>query len=137
MNISMEEKKVEAVKRMKALKLFSEVIKQFERDGLINISEPPLGAHFWLDNEDKKRVADFEKQHNALVFTGIRSFTNIGKMDSFFFVSDYKDEWPQDWEDLTEQSAVVWVFNHDMPDCSEIGSIGFEPTPAAGLRRIW
>lgn len=137
MKVSTEEKKAEAIKRMKALKLYSEVIEQFERDGLVNISEPPFGAHFWLDDENKTRVAYFEKQYNALVFTGIRSFTSIGKMDSFFFVSDYKDEWPRDWEALTEQSALVWVYNHDMPDCSEIGSIGFEPTPAAGLCRIW
>lgn len=137
MNASMEQKKAEAIKRMKMLKIFPPVIKQFEHDGTVNISEPPLGAHFWLDDENKKRVADFEKQYNALVFTGIRSFTSIGKMDSFFFVSDHKEEWPRDWEALTEQSALVWVYNHDMPDCSEIGSIGFGPTPAAGLCRIW
>lgn len=136
MNVSMEEKKIEAVKRMKKLKLFPEVIKQFEKDGLVNISEPPFGAHFWLDKDDKERVAEFEKQNDALVFTAIRSYTSFGTLDSYFFVSDHKDEWEQDWEDLEDKCALVWVFNHDMPDCSEMGCIRFEPTAAAGLRRV-
>ena len=137
MKVSMEEKKIEAIKRMKALKIFPDVIKQFEHDGKVSLSHPPVGAHFWLDDEQKKIVAAFEKENDALVFTGIRSYTNIGKMDSFLFVSDYRDEWHYDWENLEDSMVLAYVYNYDMPDCSEMGSIGIAPTPAAGLRRTW
>lgn len=137
MKVSMEEKKAEAIKRMKMLKLFPEVIRQFEQDGLVNISEPPFGAHFWLSDEDKKRVTEFEQENNALVYTAIRSYTDIGQMDSFLFVSDYPEEWDLDRRDIKDKQTLAWVYNHDMPDCSEMGCIGIAPTPAAGLRRTW
>jgi len=137
MKVSMEEKKAEAIKRMKMLKLFPEVIRQFEQDGLVSLSYPPFGAHFWLDDEQKKIVAAFEKENDALVFTGIRSYTNIGMMDSFLFVSDYAEEWEMERQDFKNSTALAYVYNHAMPDCSEMGCIGIAPTPAAGLRRTW
>lgn len=137
MNISVKEKKIEAVKRMKLLRIFPPTIKHFERDGFVSISEPPVGAHFWLEGEDLERVKEFEKKYDALVFTAIRSYTNIGKMDSFLFVSDYKEEWEQDIQDIKENMTLAYVYNHDMPDCSEMGCIGIAPTSAAGLRRTW
>ena len=116
MNISIEEKKVEAIARMKALGIFPQTIKQFEDEGYVSISE---------------------QEHNALVYVVIRSYTNIGKMDSMLFVSDYPEEWEMDRADIPHQQQVAYVYNHDAPDCSEIGAIGFAPTPAAGLCRTW
>lgn len=43
------DKRAEAVKRMNMLKMCPEAIRQFEQDGLVIISEPPIGALFWLD----------------------------------------------------------------------------------------
>ena len=137
MKVSIDEKKVEAIERMKLLKIFPEVIEQFRNDGLVSLSYPPFGAHFWLDDESKQIVADFEKKNDALVFTGIRSYTNIGMMDSFLFVSDYKEDWTIERRDFRNSTALAYVYNHDMPDCSEMGCIGIAPTPAAGLRRTW
>lgn len=48
MNVSVEEKIKEAVFRMKKYGIFSETIKQFENEGLISCSEPPIGAYYWL-----------------------------------------------------------------------------------------
>ena len=42
MRISIENKKIEAVKRMRALGIFQETIRQFEDEGLVSVSEPPL-----------------------------------------------------------------------------------------------
>ena len=56
MNVSIEDKKAEAVARMKLLGIYPETIDQFEREGLVSISEPPFGAFFWVDDEDKKRI---------------------------------------------------------------------------------
>ena len=137
MNIDREAKKAEAVERMKALGIFPETVRQFEREDYVSVSEPPFGAFFWADGEDLQRIREFEEQHNALVYLIIRSYTNIGKMDSYLYVSDYDDEWERDREDLKNKEPLCYVYNHDMPDCSEFGCIGTRRSIAAGLLRTW
>lgn len=137
MNISREEKKIEALARMKAWGIYPPIVKQFKEDDQISESAPPLGACYWLDEEQTARVRKFEEQHNALVYHVIHSFTNIGEMESFLYVSDYSEEWEQDRDDIKQGQQLVYVFNKDMPDCSEFGSIGVALTGAAGLRRTW
>ena len=137
MNINKEEKKAEAIVRMKTLGIFPETIQQFETDDKVSISEPPFGAFYWLEGENLDRIRQFEEKYNALVYMIIRSYTDIGMMDSFLFVSDYKEEWDIDRDDIGVGRICAYVYNHDAPDCSEIGCIGIEQTPAAGLRRIW
>lgn len=137
MKISREEKKIEALGRMKRLGVFSETIKQFEQEDLVSISEPPMGAFFWVENEELEEMRQFEQRHNALVYVIIRSYTTIGKMDSYLYVSDYKDEWQRDRDMLNSNEAFAYVINRDMPDCSEFGSIGIRRTIAGGLARTW
>lgn len=137
MNISLEEKKVEALARMKQIGIFAETIKQFDKDGYISISEPPFGAYYWIEGEDLERIREFEKAHNALVFTAIRSFTSFGTMDCYLFVSDYPEEWKSDRRMLDDKEAIAYVYNRDDPDLSEMGSVGFALTIAGGLRRTW
>ena len=136
-NIGMEEKKTEALGRMKMLGIFTPTIQQFNELGKISVSEPPFGAFYWIEGEDFERVSKFEREYDVLVYTVIRSFTDVGVMDSFLFVSDYLEEWKDDRELLKEGEAFAYVYNHDMPDCSEIGCIGIERTIAAGLHRTW
>lgn len=137
MNASRDEKMKEAVSRMKMLGIFPETIRQFRKDGKVSISEPPMGAFYWMEGEDLDRVKDFEADWNALVYVAIRSYTRFGKMDCFLFVSDHPEEWDMDREDIKQGQALAYCFNYDMPDCSEIGAIGIVLTPAAGLERTW
>ena len=139
MKISNEEKKAEAIERMKALGIFPQTIRQFERDGYVSISEPPFGAFYWAEGRDLEHIRQFEAEHNALVYMAIRSYTNIGKMDSYLFVSDYVEEWEADRQSIRnpDNGLFAYVHNHDAPDCSEMGYIGVVPTVAAGLRRTW
>ena len=136
-NIGMEEKKTEALGRMKMLGIFTPTIQQFNELGKISVSEPPFGAFYWIEGEDFERVSKFEREYDALVFVGIRSYTTVGRMDSYLYVSDYPEEWEADRELLKNGEALAYVYNHDMPDCSEVGHIGIERTVAAGLRRTW
>ena len=46
MSKSREEKKVEAIERMRLLKIFPQTISQFEKSDLVSVSEPPFGAFF-------------------------------------------------------------------------------------------
>lgn len=142
MKVSREMKKVEAIKRMKKMGLFDEAIKQFEEDDLVNISEPQemfgykIGTLYWLDDEQKRIVKMFEEEYNALVYLVVRSYTNFGLMDNIFYVSDYKDEWFMDNADLDENYASVYVINHDMPDCSEFGTISWKEA-SGGILRVF
>lgn len=137
MNVTREEKKAEALARMKLWGIYAPIRKQFEKEDLVSESAPPLGACYWLDEAQRKRVAEFEEKNNALVYHVIHSHTSLGEMESYLYVSDYPEEWPMDREDLSAGQQLVYEFNHDMPDCSEFGSIGVALTPAAGLRRTW
>ena len=137
MNITREDKKAEAVERMKLLGIFTATRKQFEKEDYVSISEPPVGAFFWAEGEDLQRIREFEESHKALVYLIVRSYTTFGKMDCYLYVSDHRDEWEQDREDLKNCEPLCYVYNHDMPDCSEFGCIGVEKTCAAGLCRTW
>ena len=134
MNISIEEKKAEAVARMKMLGIFNQTIKQFE-DGYISRSEPPVGAYYWVEGEELEAIRKFEQENNCLVYTVVRAYTNIGMMDSYLFVSDYKEEWAMDREDLKDGLAVSYTINYDASNYSEFGTIGIKLDAAAGLRR--
>lgn len=136
MNVLREDKKVEAIKRMRAMKLFPDAIKQFAEDDVVMVSEPPFGGLYWLNDEQKKMVQDFENEWNALVYLVVRSFTNLGTMDSFFYVSDHKSEWNMDEADIKENYACVYVVNHDAPDCSEFGTIAWKNV-GGGILRVF
>jgi len=136
MRISREDKKKEALNRLRQIGLFAPAIKDFEKYNRLNISEPPLGALYWITEEkDLKNIAEFEKEYNALVYHVVKSYTQFGVMNNYFYVSDYEDEWEMDNEDLKDGYAVVYADNLDDPSCSEIGSIQWELLPSGGIRR--
>ena len=137
--INRVEKKVEAVARMQMLGIFPDTIRQFEKEDLVSISEPSFGAYFWAEGEELERIREFEKKNNALVYTAIHSYyRELGKMTSYLFVSDYKDEeWEMDRNDIEHGQVLAYVYNHDEPIFSEFGSIGIKLGAAAGLLRIW
>ena len=87
----------------------------------------------------KELIKNFERRNNSLVYMVVRSyFKEIGKMDSFLFVSDYKDEeWEMDRNDIRHGQALAYVYPYEEPVFAEFGSIGLELTIAAGLKRIW
>lgn len=129
-----ETMKKEAVKRMKMLKMSKEVIRQFEEEDVLNLSES-IGYLYWLDNEQKEIVRKFEEKFGFIVYTAIHDYTDFGEMLSLLYVSPYSSEWKQDRQDIEEGYALVYVVNLSMPDCSEFGSIGIRPS-IGGLIRV-
>lgn len=132
-----EEKKAEAIKRLRALSISPETIRQFEEDGLVSISEPPHGAFVWAGDEDLARIRDFECKYNALVYLIVRSCSPFGHRDNFLFVSNYPGEWELDMEDLKDNTPLAYVYNRDVPGCSKFGCITVQKTPAGGLVRTY
>ena len=126
MKITMEQKKIEALERMKTLKLYPNVIKEFEEENVVNMSENG-GFLYWLNDEQKEIVSDFEAEHDALVYHVIHDFTGFGELLTFLYVSDYEEEWEDDREDLKVGYALAYVKNLTDDYCSEFGSICFRP----------
>lgn len=136
MNTPREIKKTEAIHRMICMGIIEDAIKQFEKEDIVMVCEPPIGGLYWLNAEEKKMVQEFEEENNALVYLVVRSFTNIGQMDNIFYVSDYMEEWHMDRDDIAENLACVYVKNYDMPDCSEFGTIAYKGVGGGILRRF-
>lgn len=131
-----QKQKAEAIKRMKMLKMLDNPIKDFENDDILSLSEG-AGYLYWLEEKDQKIVEEFNrKNEDALVYHVIKSFTNIGVLYSLLYVSSYEEEWEQDREDIEEGMALAYVYNADMPDCSEFGTIGIKPS-IGGVVRTW
>ena len=83
MKVSIEEKRAEAIKRMKAFGFFHEAIELFEADGTPLSSEPPWGAFYALDDKQKAAVHEFEEEYGGLVYSVIRSFhQELGVIDN-------------------------------------------------------
>lgn len=139
MNVPLSTKKIEALRRMRSLGICSVIIADFKQNDHIQFFESPLGIGYWPNDKIKAAVREFEKEHNALVFSGIKSVLNFdGETQthwSFLYVSDHPDEWSYDDALLRESLQMAYVFNENCPDCSETGAIGFARTVAGGLRR--
>ncbi len=136
MKVCMETKKAEAIARMRKLGIFEETIKQFEKENLVSISEPPFGVFFWVNDDELAELRKFEQEHDALVYVIVRAFTTFGQMDAYIYVSDDIEEWDDDRDRLDEMTPFCYVRNVDFPDLSEFGYIGIKQTVAAGLQRI-
>ncbi len=124
----------EATKRMRALKISPNVIKEF-LEGKLNESER-VGCLYWLNENEEAIVKAFEEKFEAVAYHVIHQFTNIGELYNILYVSKYEEEWENDMEDIAEGQAIAYVLNRSMPDCSELGSIGIKPS-IGGLVRTW
>ncbi len=134
--MSMTEQEKEALKRMVAMGIFDEAVRQFAEEGLINVSEPPYGVLYWADESLMAHIRKFEEQTQALVYFVIRSYSSFGKMDSFLFVPKEKNAWAQERELMRNNIAYAFVYNHDFPQFSEVGTIQIQRTIGSGLVRV-
>lgn len=135
MKISRSEKKIEAIKRLKAIGIIPDAIKQFEENDTVMVSENPFGFLYTIDDEQAKLVKEFEEEYNALVYLCNLCTTNFGSLFSIFYVSDYPEEWEMDNMDLTEGYAFVNCLNLNAPELSDMGSITFKSING-GVKRI-
>lgn len=124
MNVSKEIKKAEAIKRMKALKLFAPCIKAFKDRDEVQLSEMTGGLYeFSRETELTAKVKEFEAEYNTLVYHVIHTFTQFGELYNFLYVSDHEDEWEMDNDDIKDNYVMCYVWNKDDDWCSEFGTI--------------
>lgn len=129
-----EERFIEAIERMKLLKLDNSCIEAFCA-GNVWESEG-FGALYELRDEEQKIVDKFEKEHeNCLVYHMIHNVYEFGECYSILYVSPDKDEWESDKANIKEGYIFTYVENIDNDWCSEFGSIAIKPS-FGGLVRL-
>jgi len=143
-NDLLQAQRKEAVERLKMLSVHPNVIQDFE-EGTLNVSELD-GILYWLSDEDKEVVREFEERTGSVVYHVIKNHLVFGTCLSMLYVSDSPDEWEYDRSDLSVRSefedgvsgyiVMAYVANLDDDLCSEFGSIGVVPR-IGGLRRIY
>lgn len=131
-SLAMEQVK-EALNRMKNLKLHENVVKEFEEEGKLNLSELG-GILYWLNDEENAMVRAWEEETGNIVYHVIKNHLEFGLCYSFLYVSPDKEEWEYDNEDLKEGCALAYVKNVTNKEFSEYGSIGIRPN-WGGLKR--
>lgn len=119
-----QKQKQEAIKRMKQLGLYTNAIREFEKDNVLSRSDN--GILFWLTDEEKRLVSKFEREYDIVVYHVIRNNTKFGMLLSLLYVSNDEDEWKMDQEDIQQRTPIAYVYNVNEPMFSEFGSIGVE-----------
>lgn len=120
-----ELQKEEALKRMQMMNLLPEVVDNFKKHQELYKSEF-TGVLYWLNEEEKAIVEEFEKTYGGMVFHIIKNYTEFGKLLSLLYVSKYPEEWEDDIELIKENIVFCFVKNLDNDHWSEFGSIGFK-----------
>ena len=129
-----EERFIEAIERMKLLKLDNSCIEAFVK-GKVWESEG-FGALYQLRDEEQMIVDKFEAHHEGcLVYHMIHNKFEFGECYSILYVSPDKDEWQRDKDDIKDGYVFAYVENIDDDFCSEFGSIAISPS-FGGLVRI-
>lgn len=138
MLVSKEEKIAEAVKRLQCLNYFRPSIQCLIRSGKVMVNSSPVGAHFYVDDYNEfiaDKVKAFEKEYNTLVYAVIHTYSNIGETFEMLYVSDKKNEWIYEMNDLQDGFPYAYVYNVTEPYFSKIGGIGIAKTIGGGIRR--
>ena len=148
MNINVEVKREEAIKRLEILKTkglkYLPAIKCFKDGKDIGLFEnqgfmKSIYYQVKLNTGDKgfydklySKIQEFEKLYNSLVYLVLVSHSSFGTLCDLFYVSDQKNEWESDREDLKEGYSYIYCYNMDDDLCSEIGEIEFKADPVCG-----
>lgn len=143
-NLMHEKAHEEAVKRMKKIGLFENIVEEFEADGTVNYSERvgQCGILYWLKNKPEwvKIVKEIEEEYDILVYHMTHEYTAFGECLSMLYVSSDETTWADDMYDLEQKEedgsfyCYSYVYNLTDPVFSEFGDGAFK-TGAGGLIR--
>ena len=132
---SREDMKAEALERMKLLQLHANAIREFRDEDKLNLSGV-CGALYWLSDEQKKLVRDWEKKTGNLVYHVIHGYYDEDEMLNLLYISRDKSEWTRDRENIADEEILAYVVNLSYGYGSEYGYIGIRPV-FGGVVRVW
>ena len=129
-----KERFIEAIERMKMLKLDKCCIETFTKDKVWE--SEGYGALYEVNEKEQKIIDKFEKTYEGcLVYHMIHNKFEFGECYSILYVSKNKDEWQRDKDDIKDGYVFAYVENIDDDWCSEFGSIAIKPS-FGGLVRL-
>ena len=129
-----EEMIQEAIKRMKLLKLYQNVIKEFKEEQRLNKSDLNKGILYWLNEEEQEMIEKLEKKYKFMTYHIIHSYSNLGETYEILFIKDNKEEWKAEMEDLKNGYAMARVEVINCPINSKFGYIGVKSINGGVLR---
>lgn len=123
----------EATIRMEILHFNDLVIENFVKTGEVMIffdqAYIDAGIPGTLKDAVKEGIKYLKDNYNSIAYTGTYSETEAGRMISFLYVSDDKEEWEDDRALLRQNRTFAYVVNLDIPEYSELGMISFTNAP--------
>lgn len=118
-----EKMKQEAIERMEMLGISPTAIKIFEEDGEVGLSVSPAFPICEITPEYKKLIDKWEEKTGSMAYHAIYNGAAVGALLSILFVSSDEEEWELDKRDMEAGYPMGYVFNLDIPEFSEYGSI--------------
>lgn len=128
-----EAMKVEAVKRMKQLKISDEAITAFESENKLLCSYYVLQKE--VPSEILKGIQDWEKKFGCIAYHVIYSKLYGYEIYNALSVSNYIEGWDYENALIADNRSMAYTINITKPDYSESGSIVLE-NHRGFLRRI-
>ena len=108
-----EERFIEAIERMKLLKLDKSCIEAFTK-GKVWESEG-YGALYEVNQKEQELIDKFEANHkDCLVYHMIHNVYEFGECYAMLYVSGDKEEWESDKENIKYGYVFAWVENVDL-----------------------
>ena len=123
---SKEELKEQALKSMKLLHLHKNVINEFKEDQTLNRSEY-FGALYWLTDEQKKIVKEFEEEYGYLVYHVILNQSPVGEVITLLHIPTEKMFWKQEFDDLAKGKVFAYVVYPKAQAYTEFYNIKIRP----------
>lgn len=132
---SLEEMKREAISRMELLKLDTQTIQDFERDGSVNLSQQ-IGDQVFLqpsDGEISERIKRFEQEYDCLVYHVLWADSPmVGECWSLLFVSPASSDWNSERKYIESSGLVYAYVESEMED--GVSEIMTEPRDGGLIR---
>lgn len=139
----MEDLKQECIERLKILEeqfgLLTNCRAEFKRKDTLYYSErTPLGGIlYWVDNKQElvDKVKEFEKDNKVKVYFCLLTYTEFGTLFDMLYVTDEKEYWEEEKEDLKLGYAMSNCKNLTDDMMSDFGSIAIKGM-SGGIIRI-
>lgn len=135
---NIEEMKAEALLRMKEVIDDTNIIDYFEETGVPQLYYPPFGESCILEDDELHHVRNIESDYNVLVWGVIRCKMMYNRHEVTVYcmlhVSQNKDEWEQEREDLSNGTPFVYTVMKEYP-ITDHGHINVYKSNAGTLLR--
>lgn len=124
--------KDEAIERMELLQLHKNIIEDFKQSNKLNRSEN-AGTLYWLTDEEKKLVNDFEKENaGTMVYHIIKTITqDLGIVYDLLYVTEDTEDWSVDREYLQDDLVLSYTITEN----SESGFIKIKKLNGGIIRK--